>query len=285
MANLKITQLTEETSPVGADLIAIVDDVAGTPTTKKVTLTNLATLMGTLAPGGDSTHTSAHAAPPGSPGAGDLWLPNDSFYAYRYTGSVWVPWGPIFPMAPPDNSLFSWVNQGSAAVSVVNGGIFLSTPQGGATAEARIRVMAAPATPYTVTAAFMTNHPVVSYRECGLLFRQSSDGKLATFATYYENGPTPHIESKKWSAANFPGAFYYKHPMGGPRQLYWLQISDNGTDRICRWSQDGQNWVTVHSVGRTDYLTADQIGFFVNAQNVSNAFDTGDMTLLSWKVT
>jgi hypothetical protein len=44
MANKKITELTEETSPVGADLLPLVDDVAGTPTTKKVTVTNLMTL-------------------------------------------------------------------------------------------------------------------------------------------------------------------------------------------------------------------------------------------------
>jgi hypothetical protein len=41
MANKKITELTELTTPVGADIVAIVDDVAGTPTTKKVTVTNL----------------------------------------------------------------------------------------------------------------------------------------------------------------------------------------------------------------------------------------------------
>ena len=40
MANKKITELTELTTPAGADIVAIVD-VAGTPTTKKVTVTNL----------------------------------------------------------------------------------------------------------------------------------------------------------------------------------------------------------------------------------------------------
>ena len=44
MANKKITQLTDLPSPAGADILAIVDDVAGTPTTKKVTATNLMTL-------------------------------------------------------------------------------------------------------------------------------------------------------------------------------------------------------------------------------------------------
>ena len=42
--NKKITELTDLPSPSGADVIAIVDDIVGTPTTKKVTATNLMTL-------------------------------------------------------------------------------------------------------------------------------------------------------------------------------------------------------------------------------------------------
>jgi len=41
MANKKITEHTELTALVGADILAIVDDVAGTATTKKVSVTNL----------------------------------------------------------------------------------------------------------------------------------------------------------------------------------------------------------------------------------------------------
>ena len=44
MANKKITELTDLPSPAGADILAIVDDIAGTPTTKKVTATNLMSL-------------------------------------------------------------------------------------------------------------------------------------------------------------------------------------------------------------------------------------------------
>ena len=44
MANKKFTELDNLPSPAGADILAIVDDVAGTATTKKVTATNLMTL-------------------------------------------------------------------------------------------------------------------------------------------------------------------------------------------------------------------------------------------------
>lgn len=41
MADQKISQLTELTTPVGEDLLAIVDDPAGTPVTKKITRRNM----------------------------------------------------------------------------------------------------------------------------------------------------------------------------------------------------------------------------------------------------
>ena len=41
MARQKITELAADTAPDGADLVVTVDDVAGTPTTKKATLANL----------------------------------------------------------------------------------------------------------------------------------------------------------------------------------------------------------------------------------------------------
>jgi len=46
MADLKITELDANTTPIGADLVAIVDDVAGTAKTEKITLKNLGLVDG-----------------------------------------------------------------------------------------------------------------------------------------------------------------------------------------------------------------------------------------------
>lgn len=54
MATKKITELTNLATPVGADVLPIVDDVAGTPTTKKVTATNLMTLAPVQSVNGDT---------------------------------------------------------------------------------------------------------------------------------------------------------------------------------------------------------------------------------------
>jgi len=45
MADAKITALTENTSPIGTDLVVIVDDPSGSALTQKITLTNLRKLF------------------------------------------------------------------------------------------------------------------------------------------------------------------------------------------------------------------------------------------------
>lgn len=275
MADLKITQLTEEVAPANADLIPIVDDVAGTPITKKATLENVLALA--------RSKTSAHASPPSSPAAGDLWLPNNSFYAYRYSGSLWVPWGPIYPMTPPPAvSGFTWVNQGGASAVETNGGIHMSCPSSGST-NIRALVKSAPATPYTITAAFLPRFFGISAFDVGLVFRQSGDGKLIVLELNGDNG-VPSGLSLTSAKLNSPTSWNANYvSIGALHQgLFWFQISDDGANRIWRFSADGQNWLDLHSVGRTDFLTADEVGFYVASTNATYG---AAMTLLSWKET
>jgi hypothetical protein len=228
--------------------------------------------------GGDSTHTAAYASRPAAGNAGDAFFPSNGFYVERDTGAAWVPWGPLFPFTAPVSGDYAWINQGSASVVTTNGGIYLSTPaDAGTGANLRIRKKAAPSVPYTVTMAFMplmvsTSHTV------GLCFRQSSDGKIATFGL--ENGATPRLVSYKYTDETNFSASYTTLDIGTRPSLWFFRIADNNTNRICSFSFDGQNFFEVHSVGRTDFLTADEVGFFIQSANTTY----GDgMTVLSWK--
>lgn len=58
MADQKITALDALTTPASGDLLAIVDDVVGTPVTKKITINNLGLLDGWI-PTGTFTYASA----------------------------------------------------------------------------------------------------------------------------------------------------------------------------------------------------------------------------------
>lgn len=67
MADQKITQLTENTTPADGDLVAIVDDPSGTPSTQKATLRNIIQKVGggsvvdTDIAGGSATSSSTYA--------------------------------------------------------------------------------------------------------------------------------------------------------------------------------------------------------------------------------
>lgn len=82
MANKKITELDELTTPAGADILPIVDDVSGTPTTKKITIDNLLTLGATVTSG-----TAANL--PSSPSVADIYLETDTGKLRWWDGTYW----------------------------------------------------------------------------------------------------------------------------------------------------------------------------------------------------
>lgn len=222
---------------------------------------------------GADTYTGTYASPPGSPNTGDLWMPSNSFYISRYGGSAWVPWGPIFPCTDPSLLSFTWTNQGSAAVDTTYGGIYLSVAAN-AGASWRIRKKTAPATPWTVTMMFLGNGIADNSTWC-LLFRESSTGRLHTI---HKAATSTNLRVTKWTNPSTVSANYVDITNGIPSgRMQFFQISDDGSNRISRVSSDGQHWIQVHSVGRTDFLTADEWGFAV----FDNAtYDVG-MTVLS----
>lgn len=216
--------------------------------------------------------------------AGRLLLPSDGFYLARDSGSARVPWGPIFPLTEPVSGDFAWINQGSATISTTNGGVYLEGPAEASAYNWRIRKKAAPATPYTITAAFLINadwfrNGAGSLNAFGALcFRQSSDGKLATLELFLNSlGNTLRV-TKYTNATTLSATYLSLTTTQSYGPLIWFRIADNGTNRICSTSGDGQNWIEQHSVGRTDFLTADEVGFAVTGYT-----NKVGMTLLHWK--
>ena len=228
---------------------------------------------------GDSTYTAAYASIPAASNDGDLFLPSDGLVLYRDTGAAWASWGPIFPLTAPVYGDFAWINQGTATATTTQGGIVLYTP---AVAGDQLRILkkAAPATPYTITAAVLLHLTNANYNTAGICWRQSSDGKAVVFCSDTTSSFALTI-NKYTNETTYSAAYVSTHP---PRfamsPILYLRITDNGTNRIISFSWDGINFLTLHTVGRTDFLTADEVGFFVNS---SNATYPVWMTLLSWK--
>jgi len=219
---------------------------------------------------------------------GDLFFPNNGFQVERYSGSAWQPWGPLFPFTKPVDGDFAWINQGSSSVATTNGGIVLAGPDQTGTRSLRVRKKTAPATPYTVTVAFTLNSGLTSAQAnptfwAGGCWRQSSDGKLITWGILVSSGTSTNhfLALDKWdSATSFNGTYF---ETGAPaafllKPIVWLRMTDDGTNRKASISDNGQTWIEVHSVGRTNFMTADEVGFFINPETTAL-----NLTLLHWK--
>ena len=83
MADQKISELTEKTTPIGADLLAIVDTEASPDETKKVTLSN-------LLQSGVTVCVTSGTSIPASPSTGEGWYNTNLGVLFRYSGSAWT---------------------------------------------------------------------------------------------------------------------------------------------------------------------------------------------------
>lgn len=217
-------------------------------------------------------------------------LPNDATKYLDGTGHYTVPaggggggGGSSFTLTPPVDGDFSWVNQGGSSTATVTtdfgDAVVLSVPASGSKNN-RLRVMNAPVGAFTVTAYFKILADPSDFWNAGLTFYDSGSGKQASFQVSQVG--TPVLGSSTFNSVTSFNADYrsvglnlFPHGME-----FLLRIADDTTNRICSWSVDGVNFQTFHSVGRTNFMTADQIGFWANSQNSVSM----KMILLSWLV-
>jgi len=173
------------------------------------------------------------------------------------------------------SSGWSWVNQGSATISTNAskdvGSVYLKAAITGGDSF-RLRVRSLPAGKQVIAAIrpFVQPGAAIAEPQAGILWRESSSGKFAavSFLRNYNLPSDVGIWLPKYNnETTYSGGRYtrpdYEKPM--PMGVYWLKLKDDGANRIFSMSVDGENWHTHHSIGRTDFLTADQFGFFVNS--------------------
>lgn len=239
--------------------------------------------------GGITTSTGLNnSGRPVSPTSGDLFFPTNGPSVQRYNGSVWKPWGPVYPMTELIDADFAWVNQGAATLDTTSGTSLIVAPAVAAD-NIRIRAKTAPATPYTITAyidpiqGWQSGNTSSTY---GLGFRQSSDGKLHLLMLHTD--PTGNILSIKFTDPTTFSALYSTITQASLNlqtntlPIKWLRISDDGSIRSVGWSYDGLDFTVFATVGRTDFLTANQVLWFANTATINT---TSRTRLHSWTET
>jgi hypothetical protein len=109
----------------------------------------------------------------------------------------------------------------------------------------------------------------------GIALRDSGTGKVIVLE-YRFSDESFYIEN--YSSATSYDATRSTNAVRVTGPVVHLKIEDNNTNRISSASVDGQSWVQLETVARTDYATPDQIGFY---GNVANSLDS-HMNVLSF---
>lgn len=177
------------------------------------------------------------------------------------------------PIVAPVDADWAWVNQTVATRSVgPQNSIKLFSLNNGSvnTDQLHLLVHTVPATPWTAYFRLQVQMAGGNFNNAGVCFldaanKISSIGVLVQTASqwnmYQWNSPTSWNNSAAVYNTSSPGNF----PI-------WYRLQDNGTNRIYSVGFDGDNFITTYTASRTNFLTATQVGFYVNPYSVGGCF-------------
>jgi hypothetical protein len=166
----------------------------------------------------------------------------------------------------PPSAGWSWVNQLTSTETLFGAARRIVTANS-AGPSLSLRVQAAPTPPYTLTAMVTPRGHLASTNGFGLFWRESSTGRLS--GIYFQPvSAVPHLYASKWSSAtSYNSTYGSSFAVSNTGFPLWLRLTDDGTNRIMSYSIDGGvSWWERHSVARTDFLTADELGWGVDGQ-------------------
>ena len=215
---------------------------------------------------------------------GRLYLPTEGLVS-QDNGSLWDML-PLNKMVVPVSGDFTWVNQGSSTVATTKGMMVL-TAQANASDSLRLLVKTVPSTPYTITvcmlpqsAAYVTSNVIPQF---GICWRDSGSGKILTYGWGLQSYPLAFAYAQWTNYTTLSaGQYMYAAICQAP---FWIRFSDDGTNRNVQISSDGFKFANITAPqGRTVFLTADQVGVFVNSGKSSSSIPRA-VSFLHWSQT
>jgi hypothetical protein len=210
----------------------------------------------------DTVQSGQYAQLPASPERGRLYVPNNDQDWQVGQASGWMPVGPMIKMTYPDNSLYSWVNQGSTTITQ-NGHHIIMTGDNHTFGTRYARMKTALTPPFRYTLIFTANVENIFTRNsaCGIIQRESSTGKCITIEQSYGVNFLRFGVLYFNTVTSFNSMLYGWTDYPHPKFMRFLQVHDDGTNVNYNLSYDGIFYETIYSRGRTTLITADQIGF------------------------
>ena len=223
----------------------------------------------------ENSQEGTYANLPSAEKAGRIYRSSDSIYDFRDSGSAWVAYGPRWKLTPlPNNHLASWINQNSAIASYSNGMLSFRSSVS-SNDHHSILYRAAPTPPYTIT-VLVEVWPILtaSFNSFNFVFLDSASGKFSNIQLAYNTSTGKlRFDVEKWDDFNSFNAGYAltEYPITPQTYPKWVRLVDDNTNRKWQVSWDGFYWRTVHSIGRTDFITPDSVGFSLRQDGTDNA--------------
>ncbi len=144
-----------------------------------------------------------------------------------------------------------------------------------------------PSAPYSVKASFIPGLSSVQVGDFSYGGMCLYDGtKLVLFGILNIGSGRPALWAVKYVTITTFSADYLRVPLPLNYNPLTLKIADDNTDRTLSYSNDGANFIPVHKVSRTDFLTPTKIGMFVGTNadaTYSGVPNIGSLTWLSWE--
>jgi hypothetical protein len=192
-----------------------------------------------------------------------------------FNGIYSVPLGgdPVASNKPPVLSAFAWDNQSTTtAVDGPYGITMVSNISN--TNSIHMLKQATGATPWTKTVWIKPMLHGVNYNMAGVAFHQSTGaGALVTVGIAYDSAVTGnpwHLRVDKYTNPTTLSINVSKIPIH-PTSPICIRLSDDGANRKAEWSVDGVTFEQIYTEARTTFLTADEIGIYVNGYNATYA--------------
>lgn len=173
---------------------------------------------------------------------------------------------PYPTMTIPLSANFSWLNPNSYAVTNTDktDRLLLLIPAS-STGAAFMQTAALPATPYTIDLGFST--PTFSnVILAGVALKNSSGGALRTYGLRIDGTGSWYMNDQTWSSVTGAGAQNNTTGQFVATQIFFIRITDDGTNRKIYWSTNGKDYELWLSQAEGTGLTPNQVGLhFYNA--------------------
>jgi hypothetical protein len=191
----------------------------------------------------------------------------DNGNTYRDNGTTWdlAKLGGLgVAGVEPPSAGWSTTTLGSSTFAADKGGRLLTMPSAsGNNLRIEYRTLS-PTINYTATAIIDPLQIPTTSSNGGLALRNSSSGSLVTFFWGLDSGSGGWLlELWQWTSAGAAGGAptptYKQLVMNSPPRGY--RFRDDGTNRNAEYTYNGIDWTPYVSIGRTDFITPDQVGW------------------------